>query len=82
MKKMLILSMAMAMAGSGFAVVDDLAIGSVEGTNALELTWSTDFGSSYTVEEKTDLMIGDWATNTTLAGTGGQGGAQGQLPSA
>ncbi len=71
MKKMLILSIVMAMAGSGFAVVDDLAIGSVEGTNALELTWATDLAFNYTVENKTDLITENWATNTTLAGTGG-----------
>ncbi len=49
-----------------------LEIGPAAGANALELSWTSLSNANYTVEEKSDLVVGSWATNTMVSGTGGE----------
>ncbi len=49
-----------------------IALEKLSGTNGLSLTWATGSGYNYTVESRSDLVSGSWATNETgIAGTGG-----------
>ena len=70
MKKMLILSMVMAAASAASAALDTISIEQVPGTNAIALSWSTELRANYVLEDKTDLVIGDWETNTAIIALG------------
>jgi len=49
-----------------------VAIEKASGTNAVDVSWSSSADTRYTLETRTDLAFGDWATNMTASGTGGR----------
>ncbi len=51
--------------------IGDISISQLAGTNAVVITWATGDGFSYMLLDRSDLMAGDWATNTTIVGNGG-----------
>lgn len=51
--------------------ISDIAIAALPGTNAVTITWATGDGFSYVLLDRADLVLGDWATNATRSGTGG-----------
>ncbi|RKX47691.1 MAG: hypothetical protein DRP64_00360 [Verrucomicrobia bacterium] len=56
--------------GDSLQSIGDITLELLSGTE-LALTWATESGFDYALETKADLVVGDWATNTTVSGTGG-----------
>jgi len=53
------------------AIVGDITLEQLSGTNALTLTWATSAGTDYTVETKSSLTDISWTSNSAAVGTGG-----------
>ncbi|MEN8255775.1 MAG: LamG domain-containing protein [Verrucomicrobiota bacterium] len=51
--------------------IGDIAIESLSATDDVVITWATHGSFSYALEEKSDLVVDPWGTNTTRSGTSG-----------